>query len=106
VNHEYSTVDRFIGRVQWGGEHVDTLESQIGENAYAAVILHGILRQLSESGERSIQAGRHDEGRVIASIDSDPHEVFAVTEGLDQLLKAVAVPAREIELSGSGKAFA
>ena len=96
VNYEDSANHRFIGRVQWGSKHVDTPESQIGEGAYVAIVLHGILQQLSENGERSIQAGRYDRRRVIASIDSDSHQVFAVAGGLDQLLKANAVPGREI----------
>jgi hypothetical protein len=82
--------------VQWGGKHVDTPESQIGEDAYLAIVLHGILQQLRKNRERSIQAGGYDERRVIASIDSDSHQVFAVAGGIDRLLKAGAVPGRQI----------
>jgi hypothetical protein len=85
---------------------VDTPESQFGEDANVAIVLHGILQQLSENRERSIQAGGYDKRRVIASIDSGSHQVFTVAGGLDQLLEADAVPGRQIYLSASGKAFA
>src|ERR1035437_2102434 len=96
VDYEDSADDRFIGRVQWGGKQVDTLEAQIGEGAYVAIVLHRILRQLSEGGERTIEAGRYNDRRVIASVDSYSHQVFAAFGGLDQLLKANAITGREI----------